>query len=55
MTSQLMRSGQKKLSEAARHVCRPSGIVSTGFPAVRDRSKAMGMPFDAWQCARILN
>lgn len=49
MTSQPMKSGQRKLSEAARHICRPSGIVSTGFPAVRDRSKAMGMPFDAWQ------
>lgn len=49
MTSLPMKSGQKKLSEAARHICRPSGIVSTGFPAVRDRSKAMGMPFDAWQ------
>lgn len=49
MTSLPMKSGQKKLSEAARHICRPSGIVSTGFPAVRDRALAMGMKFDAWQ------
>jgi hypothetical protein len=41
--------GQKKLSEVARHICRPEGIVSTGFPGVRDRALAMGMPFDLWQ------
>lgn len=49
MTSPPTKSGQRKLSEVARHVCRPDGIVSTGFPAVRDRAKAMGLPFDAWQ------
>ncbi|TLM87218.1 terminase [Pseudarthrobacter sp. NamE5] len=44
-----MKSGQRKLSEVARHICKPDGIVSTGFPAVRDRAKAMGMGFDGWQ------
>lgn len=49
MTSPPTKSGQRKLSEVARHICRPSGIVSTGFPPVRDRAKAMGMPMDPWQ------
>lgn len=43
------RSGQKKLSEVARHICRPTGIVSTGWPAVKERAEKMGMPSDAWQ------
>lgn len=41
--------GQRKLSEVARHVCRPDGIVSTGWPAVRDRLAQFGIPFDLWQ------
>lgn len=49
MRSPVMKSGQKKLSEVARHICKPDGIVSTGFPAVRDRARAMGMPLDLWQ------
>ena len=43
------KSGQRKLSEVARHICRPSGIVSTGFRDVRDRAKVMGLGFDGWQ------
>lgn len=42
-------SGQKKLSDVARHICRPAGIVSTGFDPVRDRAFLMGLPFDLWQ------
>jgi len=41
--------GTRKLSEVARHICKPEGIASTGFPAVRDRAKAMGLGFDGWQ------
>lgn len=41
--------GTRKLSEVARHICKPDGIASTGFPAVRDRAKAMGLGFDGWQ------
>lgn len=41
--------GQKKLSEVARHVRRPEGIVSTGWPGVRDRLARFGIPFDLWQ------
>jgi phage terminase large subunit-like protein len=38
-----------KLSELARHVVVPSGIVSTGWPAVRDKAKQAGILFDPWQ------
>lgn len=44
-----MSDGGPKLSEVARHISTPDGIVSTGFPAVRDRALAMGLPFDRWQ------
>lgn len=43
------RSGQRKLSEVARHIKQPKGIVSTGWPAVRDRLRQFGIPFDVWQ------
>jgi hypothetical protein len=41
------RSGP--LSELARHVVLPSGIVSTGWPAVRDKAAEFGDTFDEWQ------
>ena len=37
------------LHEAARHVVIPEGIVSTGWPAVRDIQKSLGVNFDPWQ------
>lgn len=43
------RTGQRKLSEVARHINRPDGIVATGWPAVRDRLARFGIPFDLWQ------
>lgn len=49
MPSQKMKAGQKKLSETARHICRPSGIVSTAWPGVRDRAAQFGIRFDLWQ------
>lgn len=49
MSSPKMRTGQKRLSEVARHVCQPKGIVSTGWPAVRDRARSFGIGFDRWQ------
>lgn len=42
-------SRQKKLHEAARHVIIPDGIVSTGWPAVRDTLRTVGVEFDPWQ------
>ena len=42
-------SKQPRLSEAARHVVIPEGIVSTGWPAVRDTLANLGIAFDQWQ------
>lgn len=38
-----------RLSELARHVVVPSGVVSTGWPAVRDKCRALGISFRPWQ------
>ena len=38
-----------KLSEVARHLILPAGIVSTGWPAVRDRAAEVGITYDPWQ------
>lgn len=39
----------KRLSEVARHVVLPSGIVSTGWPAVEAKCAEWGDVFDEWQ------
>lgn len=38
-----------RLSEVARHVVIPAGIVSTGWPAVEAKCKEFGDTFDLWQ------
>ncbi|ALF00783.1 terminase large subunit [Mycobacterium phage PinkYoshi] len=38
-----------KLSEVARHIVRPDGIVGTAWPRVRDTCKNIGWTFDRWQ------
>jgi hypothetical protein len=38
-----------KLSDLARHAILPSGITSTGWPAVRDKLNELGVTFDEWQ------
>lgn len=38
-----------KLSEVARHVVRPAGIVGTSWPRVRDTCHNIGWTFDRWQ------
>jgi hypothetical protein len=38
-----------RLSEVARHVVIPSGIVTTAWPRVVDQCAKMGVTFDAWQ------
>jgi hypothetical protein len=38
-----------KLSDVARHVVLPAGIVSTGWPAVRDTCARLDVGFDPWQ------
>lgn len=39
----------RRLSEVARHVVMPSGIVTSGFPKVEARIKEFGDSFDEWQ------
>lgn len=38
-----------RLSEIARHVIAPAGVVSTGWPGVRDTCSRLGWRFDPWQ------
>lgn len=44
-----LRSEQPRLSEVARHVVQPAGIVSTSWPAVRETARQLGVRFDRWQ------
>lgn len=43
------KSSTLPLSEAARHVVHPSGIVATGWPRIEARLADMGVTFDRWQ------
>lgn len=45
----LTRSLTPRLSEAARHLILPKGIVSTGMPAVRATCHQVKITFDPWQ------
>lgn len=49
MPEVLTRPGTRKLSDVARHVVVPTGIVSTGYPAVRDKCRDIGVIHDDWQ------
>lgn len=42
-------SGTRKLSDVARHVVVPDGIVSTGYPAVEAKCRDLGIVHDDWQ------
>jgi len=42
-------SGPPRLSEVARELVLPIGITSTGWPAVRDKLRDLGIRFDRWQ------
>ncbi len=44
-----LKPGTQKLSETARHIILPEGIVSTAWPAVEARCAKFGVNFDAWQ------
>lgn len=44
-----MKPGTRKLSDIARHVVQPSGIVSTGWPNVAKKCSELGLGFDDWQ------
>ena len=57
MLMSLMQSGDRKLSEVARHLIMPEGIVSTAWPSVAAQLNTVGIPLDRWQqgfCQAIL-
>ena len=43
------RRSDPRLSEVARHLILPDGIVATAWPPVEAQLRRMGMPLDAWQ------
>ena len=43
------KTGTRKLSELARHVVQPSGIVSTAWPSVAVKARELGLGTDDWQ------
>ena len=43
------QSGDRKLSDIARHLILPEGIVSTGWPQIERQIKKMNTPLDQWQ------
>lgn len=43
------RPSERKLSEVARHLILPSGIVTTGWPQVERQLRKMNTPLDEWQ------
>ncbi|QAU06425.1 terminase [Mycobacterium phage KiSi] len=46
----MVRTCEPRLSEVARHVVKPEGIVSTSWPGVRHECNVnMGLHFDQWQ------
>lgn len=50
-------SGDRKLSEVARHLILPSGIVATAWPRIETQLARMDLPLDEWQrglCAAVL-
>ena len=45
----MTENSDPKLSEVARHIVMPSGIVTSMFPKVNKRAKACGIRYDRWQ------
>lgn len=45
----MTRNSTPRLSDLARHVCVPSGIVATAWPSVEHRCASFGISFDPWQ------
>ena len=48
-SSRATQPGTLRLSEVARKVSQPSGIVSTAWPDVERTCRRMGVEFDEWQ------
>jgi hypothetical protein len=49
MTTAKISPSTRRLSEVARHVIIPSGIETTGWPAIEKRAREFGDEFDEWQ------
>lgn len=49
MTGTTLRPSERKLSEVARHLVIPDGIVTSQFPRVYQRLRDVGVSFDRWQ------
>lgn len=49
MPRRVTQPGTRRLSEVARHLSLPEGIVSTGYPDVARTCTKMGVAFDGWQ------
>ncbi len=49
MTPPPTKPGTRRLSEVARHVVQPAGIVSTGYPSVQAKCRDLGIQHDDWQ------
>lgn len=49
MSAVLTKASTPRLSDVARHVVVPSGVVVTGWPAVRDKCRDFGVSFRWWQ------
>lgn len=45
----VMQPSTRRLSEVARHVVKPSGIVTTGWAPVEAKAREFGDVFDEWQ------
>lgn len=45
----LTQDSTPRLSEVARHLVIPKGVVTTAWPRVADKCAEMGVTFDAWQ------
>lgn len=43
------KTGTRRLSEVARHVVQPAGIVSSGWAPVEAKCRDLGIEFDEWQ------
>ena len=49
MATSQTKPSTPRLSEVARHVVAPKGITSTGWPAVEDKCRELGISFRWWQ------
>lgn len=49
MTGTTLQPSERKLSEVARHLIIPDGIVTSQFPRVYQRLQDVGVSFDRWQ------